>query len=64
MRRAFSFCAEYERRISFTSGKKVNIQFDTCGLDDFYVFVLNIRKLDDIKFFETSSSVPNERFQT
>ncbi len=45
MRRAFSFCPEYERRISFTSGKKVNIQFDTCGLDDFYVFVLNDESL-------------------
>ena len=40
LRRAFTFCPEFERRVCFTSGKKIAIQFDTCGLDKFNVYEL------------------------
>lgn len=33
----FTFCAEYDRRALFKSGKKIGIGMDTCGLSNFKV---------------------------
>lgn len=33
----FTFCAEYDRRVLFKSGKKIGIGMDTCGLSNFKV---------------------------
>lgn len=33
----FTFCAEYDRRVLFKSGKKIGIGMDTCGLSSFRV---------------------------
>lgn len=40
LKRLPTLCPEFERRISFKSGKKVKISTDTCGLGEFELFNL------------------------
>jgi len=40
LKRLFTLCAEYDRRILFESKKKIAIRMDPCGISDFYVYAL------------------------